>query len=365
MKPFTKGWIFLFIGVAVPLGFFTATVLLAEERPMQPTHRILSVMKNTRPVCVGRFILDLPVAAEVIYGPASVPVETWRRNGEGENLEEYVSKAVAKSEEDRWLARDGLTDEKSMLSKVIDGVGPNHKIVFGVGRGSGSFYNVQSFVRVGSDLYTQEYEAFGEDNKYMNAVQDAKEFASRIVPRSEEAMPGELGFCIDGAFVRDSQRYMVEAISLGVRLKEFKDVHISIQMTKKSRHVASDAIEPRLESAEKSLAALGHGGWYKRVKFLRRAPRRVGNWEGFEMAAHRPAIESEEESHEFAFLSHGEPKNPMSPVLDVKLHTGVKGNTIGATMPSLTDDEALYLWDKILASIRPRPVHSTDTKSGG
>ena len=358
----TKPWAFVFSGVAVTLGFAIATALLAKERAMPPTNRIVSVMESTRSLCLGRFILDLPVTAQVIYGPARVPIETWRRDGEGENLEALVSAAVAKSEEDRWLARDGLTGNASMLGKVIDGVSSDHKIVLGVGRGSGSFYNVQSFVRVGKDIYIQEYEAFGEDNKYLNAVHDAKEFASRIVPRSQEIIPHESGICIDGAFIREPQRYMVEAVSIGIRLREFEDVHLSIQMTKKSRHVESDAIEPRLRSAENTLTELGYGNWYKRVKFLRRAPRKVGNWDGFEVAAHRPALDGEEESHEFSFLSHGEPKNPMLPVLDVKMHTGVKGNTIGGMMPSITDDEALYLWDTILRSIRPRTVQSLDKR---
>lgn len=354
----------LALSLLVVFGSFgvVAVSLVAQERRMTPTDRIISVVENTRPVCIGRFIIDVPRTAQVVYGPARLPVETRRKEGEGGNLEAFVQRAVAKSKEDSWLARDGLTGSTSMLGKVIDGVTPDHKIVFGVGHGSGSFYNVQSIVSVGSDLYIQEYEEFGEDDKYLHAIQDANEIASRIVPRNEDEIPGGSGICIDGAFVREPQRYMIEAVSIGIRLKEFEGVHISIQMTKKSRHIASDAIEPRLKSAEKSLVAQGHGSWYKRINFLRRGQRKIGDWDGFEVAAHRPAIGSEEESHEFAFLSHGEPRNPMLPVLDVKLHTGVKGNEIGGMAPSITDEEALFFWDRILSSIKPRPVKNPSEK---
>lgn len=352
----------MLFGAIGSLALVLASNELNRENRMHPSNRIVAVMEKTRPLCIGRFIIDVPLAAEVAYGPARIPVETWRNIGEGQNLEAFVKRAVAKSEEDRWLARDGLVSKTSMLGKVVDGAGPNHKIVFGVGRGSGSFYNVQSYVSVGADLFVQEYEEFGEDDKYLDAVQDAKDIASRLVARSEDDLPGDQGICIDGAFVREPERYMVEAVSLGIRLREFEGVHLSIQMTKKSRLIASDAIEPRLKAAEKSLIANGYGSWYKRVNFLRRGQRKIWNWEGFEVAAHRPAIDSEEESHEFAFLSHGEPKNPLLPVIDVKLHTGVKGNEIGGMPPSITDEEALYLWDKVLGSIRPRAVQNRDAR---
>ena len=124
--------------------------------------------------------------------------------------------------------------------------------------------------------------------------------------------------------------------------------------------MASDAIEPRLRSAEKSAIELGQGQWYSRIAFLRRGKKKVGNWDGFEVAAHMPGQAGSDDSHEFAFVSHGEPKNPLLPVLDVKLHSGVKEDKTGGTAPSISDEEALYLWDRILNSIRPRPVvHGT------
>jgi hypothetical protein len=308
---------------------------------------------------VGRFIIDVPQDADIVIGPARMPVETWRKKGGGNKLEEFVRKAVAKSGDDRWRARDELVGSKSWLGKVIDGIGPNHKIVFGVGRGDGSTYNVQSFLSVGDDLFVQEYAAFAEDEEYLNAVKEAKEIAAHLRIRRDNELPLESGFCLDGAFVAEPSFYMVEAASVGIRLKEFDDVHVSIQTTKKERFIASDAIEPRLQAAETSANERGLGHWYRRINFLRRGQRRVGNWDGFEVAARTPAQGEGEESHEFAFLSHGEPKNPLLPVLDVKLHSGVRDNEVGGTKPSITDDEALVLWDKILSSIRPRPTHST------
>lgn len=329
---------------------------------MSSVSRMTAIFESTQPVCVGRFLIDVPKSAEIVFGPARLPVETWRVVGEGKNLHDFVRRAVAKSQEDKWLASDALIGSASMLGKVLDGAGPNHKIVLGVGRADGSFYNVQSFMKAADDLFVQEYQEPGEDNRYLRAVQEAKEVAARLRHRESDEIPQDSGFCLDGAFIADTQSYMVEAVSLGIRLKEFDDVHVSIQTTKKERIVDSDAIEPRLKSAEKSAKETGHGEWYSRIKFLRRGKRNVGKWDGFEVAARMPGHEGRDNSHEFAFLSHGEPKNPLLPVLDVKLQSGVKDNRAGETAPSITDEEAIYLWDRILGSIRPRPVNGAESK---
>jgi len=68
------------------------------------------------------------------------------------------------------------------------------------------------------------------------------------------------------------------------------------------------------------------------------------------------------DSHEFAYFSHGEPGNPLLPTLDIALDTGVKRNKASAVQSSITDDEALYLWDKISGSIRLRPTHNSLAK---
>lgn len=335
---------------------------IVKGRDMPSINRLAAIVEDSRPICAGRFIIDVPATAYIVFGPASLPVETIRKKGEASNLDEYVRKAVAKSAEDKWLARDELTSETSLLGKVLDGVGADHKIVFGVGRGDGSSYNVQSFIRSGEDLFIQEYTAFGEGDRYLKAVQDAREIASHLRHRKVDEFPADSGFCIDGAFITDPQTYMVEAVTLGFRLKEFEGVHISIAMTKKSRLVESDAIEPRLKLAEKEAIAQGQEDWYRRILFLRKGRRKVGTWEGFEVAAHMPRQRLAEGSHEFAFVSHGEPKNPLLPMLDVKLHTGVSVNMIGGIKPTITDEEALYLWDRILNSIRPRSIRSSATK---
>lgn len=241
-----------------------------------------------------------------------------------------------------------------MLGKVLKGVGDHHKIVLGLGRGDFSSYNVQSFISVGEDLFSQEYEIDGEHNLYMRAVAELNAVAHLLRGRSNDEIPTDPGICLDGAFLSEPQHYMLEEVTLGIQLKQFNDVHISIQMTKKDILIESDALEPRMKRAEQTAKASGMAQWYSRIKILRRGYRRWEGWDGFEVLAHKPAQKFESENHEFAFQSHGEPKNPFLPVLQVELHTGVSQNRTGGTRPSISDEEAIHLWDTVIGSIRPR-----------
>jgi hypothetical protein len=52
------------------------------------------------------------------------------------------------------------------------------------------------------------------------------------------------------------------------------------------------------------------------------------------------------------------------PELDVQLDTGVKHNSKAAIKPSLTDDEAVALWDRLIRSIRVRTPADSKARSG-
>ena len=73
-------------------------------------------------------------------------------------------------------------------------------------------------------------------------------------------------------------------------------------------------------------------------------------------AARLPAQEHAGETHEFHFTSFGAVKESLCPELDLQLDTGVANNLQGGTKSSITDEEAVALWDKLVTSIRVGPV---------
>lgn len=348
--------------------FFYSMVLNCEaensgERSMETAHRnrLVRLFEKTKTICIGRFILDVPYESEVIYGPARLPHLIERVVGKGDKFDQMVQerKRVILAEESK-LAWGDLVEKGSLLGTEIDGQASSQKIIFGVSRATGSSYMLESYQRVGSDIYVQEVTLF--DKQYEKKVAELNSIAPLLVPRSDDQLPIGRGICFDGAFLREPTESIYEYVTMGVRLSAFKDVHFSIEMTKKDRLVESDALEPRIRRAEVEARKSGAGKWYDRVQVFRRGTRSIGDWTGYEYLAWKPAIGEASESHVFAFVSQGAPSDPMLPVLDVALDTGVKGNEANLIKPSITNEEALYLWDKLINSIRPRPIQPANSK---
>jgi hypothetical protein len=323
---------------------------------------IEAIFFETRTICVGRFLIDIPKYADVVYGPAAIPASITRYAKAGHKIEEYVGNRFSELGRERRLAGGRLRESDSMVGKVLDGEREGQKIVFGVSKAAGVFYRIDSYVKVGEDLFHQETQSFSEREKYESEVRELNAVAVRLRARADSEIPTEEGVCIDGGFIRDPKPSWEEALKLGVRLKQLPDVHFSLSVTKKDVLVESDALEPRIRQAEELAARGGQGRWYSRIKTLRRGARAIGKWQGYELLARKPVQPEEGEGHEFAFLSQGEPGNPYLPVLDLDMHTGVGGNQIGKVKPSLTDEEAVALWDKLTNSIRVRPVGPKLTK---
>jgi hypothetical protein len=91
--------------------------------------------------------------------------------------------------------------------------------------------------------------------------------------------------------------------------------------------------------------------------------RQIAHWNGQEIALRTPAYKRASSVHEFHFYSPGSVNDPFYPQLDIRLDSGVSDNSKGAVKPSISDEEALALWEFLIGSIRPRePKDATLTK---
>ena len=313
-------------------------------------------LSNAKIVCFGRFLVNVPQSSDVVFGRVSVPYLTERIPGESNNIEKIIGSRLGKIVEEKMYAEGELRSKVSMVGKVLDSEVVGQKIVFGVGQASGGFYRIQSFLKLGEDVFLQDTSVFGEGRQYDEVVAKLKSLARLMRPLKEGEIPTDSGLCLDRAFMAEPKQAIGEAFGIGIRLKEFPDVHFSISTTKKERLVESDALEPRLLQAERDAIKAGHGEWYARIKTLRRGNRSIGHWNGFEVLAFKPKQAGAGAAHEFVFVSQGEPNNPLLPVLEIEMHTGIGGNRTGAARSSLSDDEAVALWDAVTRSIRVRKV---------
>ncbi|AEG70715.1 T6SS immunity protein Tli4 family protein [Ralstonia solanacearum] len=355
---------------AYAVGWFDRTPESFRKPNMtELSPRLQPLFEKTKTVCFGRFLIDVPATATVVFGPVSANDRIERLPDEGDKLGEYVAKREAELKaQDRYgEKRDDLTRYK----ETLDGAVPGQKIVVGFKNFAGSFYKVESYIRLGHDLYIQETEAPVEPYKLASqeskksviaslsdAIEDLNVTARNLHARAEDGIPAAPGVCLDGAFLDDSSGWLThETIPFGIRLKEFPDVHFSIQTIRNQGSlIESSALEPRLKQAEENANRMGGGGWYRRIKMLRRSDRQIEGWTGYEALDHVPEQEDVSGHHDFKFMGLGHPTDPLKPELDVQMQTGVADNMIGKHRPSISDEEAVALWDKLTSTIRVRPV---------
>ncbi|CBJ40142.1 conserved exported protein of unknown function (plasmid) [Ralstonia solanacearum CMR15] len=335
--------------------------------------RLQPLFEKTKTVCFGRFLIDVPATAAVVYGPVSANDRIERLPDEGDKLDEYVAKRETELKSQlRYPRTKGL----NRYEKTLDGRMRGQKIVAGFRDFDGSFFKVESYIRLGQDLYIEETEAPVEPYKLTgqepeksviaslsDAIEDLNVTARNLHARAEDEIPTAPGVCLDGAFLDDSSGWLThERIPLGIRLKEFPDVHISIDASRnQGRLIESSALEPRLKRAEANTIRMGGGDWYRQIKMLRRGDRQIEGWTGYEALGHLPEQEGVSEHHDFKFMSLGHPTDPLKPLLDVQMQTGVADNMIGQHRPSITDEEAVALWDKLTSTIRVRHVGDPST----
>jgi hypothetical protein len=305
------------------------------------------LFEKTRNVCFGRFLIKIPSTATIVYGPAEVETPIMFYRGAASIISEYVTKRLDEIEEEReFLQKDDIL-KFPLFGKVIDGAVPGQKIIFGTK--DQVSYTIYSYVPVGKDLFIQRRSVLP---KY-DGVPTLNLVASQLRPRSEDEIPAEPGTCIEGGFVPLDQKY--ERATIGIRIKEFPDVHLSIEVHKNQDDLPDgNSLKLLRGQAKEAAEADGLGAVFAQTKILRQQTRQLNKWSGEELALRTPHYKDDRSVHEFRFYSMGAIHDSLHPQLDVRLDTGLKGNRKAAAEPSLTDEEALMLWDKLINTIRVR-----------
>lgn len=318
--------------------------------------RLEPLFERTRTVCFGRFLIQVPSTAVVVYGPAEVETPIRYFEGQSDKVAEHLSARLAEIENERQLLLKTDIPRLPLFGKVIDGVKAGQKIVFGSKDRVG--YAVHSFIPVGKDLFVQYIDSIPPDEEIASTF---NAIASQLRPRAQDEIPAEPGSCIEGGFIPLEKEY--ERATVGIRLQEFPDVHISVDVHKNQESLA-DRSSPSLlrEQAKQAAEGDGLGAVFARAKILRQGALQLEGWKGEEMALVTPAYKDDKAVHEFRFHSAGAVRDSLQPEIDIRLDSGVKDNRKANVNPSITDEEALALWDKLISTIRVRrPSDATPT----
>ena len=327
--------------------------------------KIATLFGKTKPACFGRFMIDLPETAEVIWGPLLIPYSMYVYPGAGGAVRAQIKDKVNE------ITREKHNDEPSMLIGVFDSVNPDSKIVVGYKHTfSDAFAQYYSYIRLGKTAFVQEIPEAGlfiEDKSaprgerkdktaYKKDLAELLDIASRLRLRPEDEIPDEQGVCINSGFLSADLKFDTEQISVGFHFPEYPDVSFSVSTANRDVPNADETLEATLARGAKKAGLLGLGELYAKIRRLREGKRIIALWEGGEALGRMPGQDGGPSVHEFLFRMQGVGNDMLRPYVAINMYTGVRENQKATVEPSLTDDEAVALWDKLTSSIRVRPV---------
>lgn len=320
--------------------------------------RLEPLFQKTRTVCFGRFVIDLPESALIAWGPSGAPLSTTVYADEGDKV---AQRAAEREKELKAEVRYPRSKGLSMHLETVDGAVKGQKTVISQQTFSSTgLLRIESYFRMGSHLV--KVNSLPTEERKARALSIINDMAQRLRPRAADEVPTEPGTCLEDAFMVDppggpKQPSDGELIRIGFSLPAFDDVNLSVFLLPgNSSPTSGNTFKGQLEEADRQPP-----GTYLSSRFLRRGDRHLAVWgTGFEALSRSDGAQEDGRTmhahHEFIAEFLGETGNVFRPRAKVELYTGVANDTIGATKASLTDAEAIALWDKLTSSIRMRPV---------
>jgi hypothetical protein len=323
-------------------------------------------MSETQTYCFGRFLIDLPKAAEINgqrYEYMFGAIETGRTPPKENMYQDGFVEMMKTREAD---LRAGKHEEKFSFSEARNVSTAERAKIFKLSKAftiiKGTTYGFEAYRSNGEVLFSMKETAFGADK--IDSVLQRLE--TRLLPnlraRKPNEIPGEPGFCIEKGFIADDGKIpQYEKAELSFRFKEWPDVRVSVY----SRTNGDKVEEPLLTRRAKKPFPVEFAEAAKQVKVLRKGERNVGPHRGEEMLETYPSGEGYS-VHKFVWDARGRSHSWSDPVLFVDFATGANPAP-GPRMvrPSLTDQQAIKLFDTIVNSIRLRPTTPGKTSDAG
>jgi hypothetical protein len=312
--------------------------------------RLNNIFKETKLVCFGRYALAVPKEAQVIWGETSFPSRIDILLGNREILKDIVDKDIAKIKRadktaDIANSSPGPIADSWQFRYYEDNASKRFHL---------HFFN--TYVNKG-DLIFLLGGAVEKDQTEEQAEAQETIRAKSLRLRTEDDIPSEEGYCIEHGFMASSFYGDQEMISAGIYLPSLPDVTFSISSNKDAYSDYPKEEFARMKVEELPLLARirqaqeQQGSNYPDRTLLREGKRNVQHWHGEESLIRRP-----DGTHDFEWGFVGTPKDVANPSeFGAAMFTKVEHNTVGAaTAASLSDDEAVALWDKLLSGLKFR-----------
>lgn len=318
--------------------------------PMELSQQLRKYFYDPKVICFGRYAISAPLGAQLNWGTYSLPSPI--------DVNQDTPDA-----QDRQIAYDlqklKIADKTSEI--IYNGPGPvsNSWLIRyfeHIFAKEDDFYLAKAYLKLNGFIFLFRYSRRDGEllSDFMSRIADQLKSARM---RSDEETPVEPGYCIEHGFLATSTYNQQETVSAGIYIPGLPDVTFSVSSNKDAYSAYSSAeFEGRVRGELSLLARITaaqdqQGINYPKRTVLREGKRTVQHWKGEESLIRRA-----DGTHDFEWAFVGTPGDVANPSeFSVQMYTKVAHNTVGAAdKASLTDEEAIALWDKLLSGLKFR-----------
>ena len=305
-----------------------------------PTPRIDALFTQTKLVCFGRYTLRVPLEAQLNWGSQIIYEGFITHPNAAERAKEIINQ--------HW-AKVRFADDSAELIEVRSGPTPGgiclwyYKSDMSKERDTRDFFGVTI-----ANGHAFTYKGMALKGKASSDFVITTELIRNLRYRDPDEIPTEPGVCIQLGFVKENTYRFQEDFAAGIYLPSLPDVSFSVSSNTGANTVGLGA-KGLLHSMQEQRGILG--SLYPQFTSFREGKKTIGLWNGEEVLSRR-----KDGTHEFDWGAISAERSVAQPGrLRVKLYSKVEQNRIGAaTQASVSDAEAIALWDKLLGSLTYR-----------
>lgn len=344
------GFVLVLIGIAL-------AAVAANFKAYSGTDELehLRTNQKTKTVCVGRFLVDLPVDAEVTIRGGFVGGFDISTTQESE--EQFKTRVHSAEAELRGMRNDqgrpSLEWNKALALESANG----KVMVFNRER---SRMQIQGRMVDSEDFSVRGLLRFPDVSVVADAqrqgFQRGEELArlfERLRPLTDNEIPHEPGFCIGHTIVRDPyENSDTEAVVMFAGLPGHPDVNIVLS-SMAGTNPAPGLLERNAKAAESE-------PFFMRLAFttLVERQRTLNSLHGEELGL-RVREANFTTGYSFQWQMSGQQENRYAPLLTLELESGANPVSGGKPVQSTLSEEAmLELWERITNSVRLRPTEN-------
>jgi hypothetical protein len=314
---------------------------------IEPSRKLSELFSKTKDVCFGRYILTVPAEAHLVFGYQEFP---------GKIITHKNAAGQAKHLADAYIVKLKQEDDDTEVVYLGPGAIPSSlQIRFFAGaflKREGA-QGIRNFDQIGDHVFEYGWGS-GDEESAKQIMKRMAEISRNLRVRDNAEVPKEPGVCIDEGFIADNISNDQEIFSAGISMPSIPDVRFSIMSNKNASTEGPNGVG-LIERHKGAMTAQGVVfPVFAGMARLRMGRHTANTWDGEEVLLRHNGEEGAI-AHEFLWAFVGKTGDRARPAsVDIRLDTGVADDTKFATRGSLSDDEAVALWDKFLSGLRFR-----------